>query len=326
MSAAKPAVTLANGALMPCFGFGTWMLKGDNAADMVYTAIAKGCRHIDAAAIYKNETFVGNGIKRAISEGIIKREDLFVTSKCWNTEHNPKDVEPACRRSLKDLGLDYLDLYLVHWPINWLKGDGYLVSVAAENGARVLDESTLEDTWRAMGALVDAGLTKAVGVSNFSAEQLKRVWDVSDQKPVCNQVESHPHWNQLALEEAIAAAVGKGKVALTAYSPLNFNEPDKEDPVQTRPDLLKNATVCAIAEKLGKTPAQVVLRYHIELGRSVIPRTSSPTRLEENMGCLSFSLDAEDVKALSELEQVRGLNPYNFNGEVGTPFFNDAKL
>jgi aldehyde reductase len=312
---------------MPCFGLGTYKLMGEVAADMVYSAIVKGCRHIDCAAIYMNEEFIGNGIKRAISEGVIKREDLFVTSKCWNTEHNPKDVEPACRRSLKDLGLDYLDLYLVHWPINWLKGDSYLTSVFAENGARVLDGSTLEDTWRAMGALVDARLTKAIGVSNFSAEQIERLWAVSEHKPVCNQVESHPYWNQLALEEATAAAVGKGKVALTAYSPLNFNVPDKLAPVQTRPDLLKDATVCTIAEKHGKTPAQVVLRYHVELGRSVIPRTSSTTRLDENLGCLSFALDAEDVKALSGLEpQIRAVNHYNFNGEVDTPFFKDDTL
>jgi len=304
------SVLLSNGLTIPSLGLGTWKVARTDAADAVYNSIVVGYRHIDCAHIYGNEKEVGAGLKRAFDEGIVKREDLWITSKLWNDDH--ADVAAACKVTLSNLGLDYLDLYLIHWPTHWVKNGPWPPKI--DTGI------TMESTWRQMEALVDHKLTRSIGVSNCSAAQVKEVYDCARIKPVMNQVESHPFFNQFALEKAIAPL----GVKLTSYSAFNLNDPDPKDPVQERHSLFTNKDVVAIAAKHGKTPAQVLVRWHIDLGRCVIPKSIHVNRLKENFGALSFKLDTEDMEKLAALgPQIRGLNPYSFDGVKDAPFFKD---
>jgi diketogulonate reductase-like aldo/keto reductase len=303
------SVKLTNGLSVPAIGYGTWKLGKDIATDAVYTAIKTGYRHIDCAHIYGNEKEVGAGIKRAIDEGIVSRSDIWVTSKLWNDDH--ADVMGACQNTLNNLGLEYLDLYLIHWPTNWVKGSW--PPVLAEGITNVT-------TWKGMEAVQQKGMTKSIGVSNYSAAQVQEIIDNATVRPVINQVEAHPYWNQFKLE----AALKPMGVALTAYSPFNQNAADKLDPVQERHSLFDAPEVVAAAAKHNKTAGQILLRWHVQLGRVVIPKTKTPARMAENLGALAFELDAEDMAALNAMKpQIRGLNPYSFDGVEGAPFFKD---
>lgn len=267
---------------MPLIGMGTAAIK---SPESVKQALELGYRHFDCAEFYGNEAVVGEGLAGFVAAG--KRDDLFVVSKLWNTHHRPEDVRPSCERTLKDLGLKHLDLYLIHWPEAWLpdKTPGSLLPP----GVPEADTSvTIEQTWSAMEALVDTGLVRAIGVSNFSLAQVEAILAVCRIKPAVNQVELHPLLSQRKL---VGVLFRKG-IQSVAYSPLGgqgFFSPN---------DLKDQDTVTRVAKETGKTPAQVLLKWNIQRGVVVIPKASSEAHLKENIsGCFDWKL-SNDHKAL----------------------------
>ncbi|KAG5841167.1 hypothetical protein ANANG_G00196700 [Anguilla anguilla] len=215
-----PCVTLSTGQKMPLVGLGTWKSAPGQVMQAVLSALDCGYRHIDCAAAYGNEQEVGEALRERVGLGkALQREDVFVTSKLWNTQHHPDDVEPACRKSLADLGLDYLDLYLMHWPMAFQRG-AEVMPRNADGSIRYAD-THYRDTWKAMEALVDLGLARAIGLSNFNARQVDDVLSIAEHKPAVNQVECHPY----LIQARLLAHCGDRGVVVTAYSPLG--SPDR---------------------------------------------------------------------------------------------------
>ncbi|MEU3206170.1 aldo/keto reductase [Streptomyces cyaneofuscatus] len=265
-----PSITLNNGLEMPQLGFGVWQVPDDEAAKAVAKAIESGYRSIDTAAIYKNE----KGTGRAIAASGVPRDELFVTTKLWNSEQGYDSTLRAFDASLDQLGLDYVDLYLIHWPVP--AKDAYT------------------DTYRAFEKIYADGRAKAIGVSNFHPEHLKRLLDETSVVPVLNQIELHP---QLQQAEARAFHAEHG-IATEAWSPLGQGK-----------GLLEVPTVVAIARKHGRTPAQAVLRWHLQTGNIVIPKSVTPSRIEENLDVFGFELDADDLAAFAALDEGKRLGP-----------------
>ncbi|ORY98034.1 NADP-dependent oxidoreductase domain-containing protein [Syncephalastrum racemosum] len=277
--------TLNTGAKIPAVGLGTWQSPDDEAYTAVKTAIASGYRHIDTAWAYGNEEAVGRAIRDGLKENNLKREDVFVTTKLWSTFHRPEKVEEGIQESLTKLSLDYVDLYLMHWPValNPEKGEKF---PTREDGSRDLDEKvTIEETWAALEKVQASGKAKAVGVSNFSIPFLERLLKSAKTVPAANQVELHPYLPQHKLLEYCAS---KG-IHVTAYSPLG----------STNSPLLTDATVTKIAEKHGKSPAQVLLSWGATR-TSILPKSVTPSRIESNIDL--FELSPEEVKEIEALQ------------------------
>lgn len=266
---------------MPLLGFGTWRVSQSEASDTVYNAIKCGYRLIDGAAMYCNEQGVGAGIKRAIDEGIITRKDLFVTSKLANTMHSAKDVEPACRKTLSDLGLEYLDLYLVHWPFSRAFG--------ADPSTFV--DIPVKETWTAMEDLVRKGLVRNIGVSNFTIAKLKPLLEYATVKPAVNQVELHLKFQQGPLVKYCR----ENNIVVNAYRPLCF--------VKVGENLIDNDTVKKVAAKYGKKPSQVILAWGIQKEFVVIPKSAKVERMKDNFGSLELVLAEEDMAELAKLDE-----------------------
>jgi len=302
MSISTSVVKLSNGKSIPILGLGTWKSKPGEVSTAVTHALKSGYRHIDAAACYGNEAEVGAGI----AASGVAREEMFITSKLWNTKHHPDDVEPACRKTLADLGCSYLDLYLIHWPHAFQRGD--VPFPKNDDGTVNYDIHTdYVDTWLAMEKLVDLGLVKSIGVSNFNSEQVQRILDNGKVKPVTNQVESQPYLNQSKL---IAFCAERG-ITITAYSPLG--SPDRPWATPEDVNLLDDVKIKAIAEKHNKSPAQVVLRWQVQRGVIVIPKSVTPSRIEQNGNIFDFSLTEEEMKHI---------NSFDCNGRIIVPMLN----
>ncbi|MFI5747725.1 aldo/keto reductase [Streptomyces sp. NPDC051644] len=271
-----PSITLNNGVEMPQLGFGVWQVPDDEAAKAVATAIESGYRSIDTAAIYENEAGTG----RAIAASGVAREELFVTTKLWNADQGYDSTLRAFDASLDKLGLDHVDLYLIHWPVP--AKDAYI------------------DTYKAFEKIYSDGRAKAIGVSNFLPEHLERLLGETSVVPVINQIELHPQLQQ-AQSRAFHAKHG---IATEAWSPLGQGK-----------GLLEVPTVVAIARKHGRTPAQVVLRWHVQTGNVVIPKSVTPSRIVENLDVFGFELDADDLAAFAALDEGKrlGPNPGEFN-------------
>lgn len=259
----QPMVTLNDGRKMPQLGLGVWQITDAEAADIVRTAIGIGYRSIDTAAYYKNEKGLGEGVR---TSGVDRR-DIFVTTKLWNSRHGYDETFRAFDESMSRLGLEYIDLYLIHWPV--AGSDKYI------------------DTWRAFVKLREEGRAKSIGVSNFLPEHLERIIDATGVVPVLNQIELHPLFQQ---EKLRAVNAGHG-IATECWSPLGKGES------------VKIPEIAKIAAKYGKSPAQTILRWHLDIGCIVIPKSANPKRLKENFDIFDFKLSREDLTAMAAINR-----------------------
>ncbi|MBL1090976.1 MULTISPECIES: aldo/keto reductase [Streptomyces] len=265
-----PSITLNNGIAMPQLGYGVWQVEDDQAFTAVGQALAAGYRSIDTAAAYGNE----EGTGKALAASGLPREELFVTTKLWNSAHGYDAALRAFDASLTKLGLEYVDLYLIHWPV-------------PSKGLYI-------ETYKALEKILADGRAKAIGVSNFLPEHLQRLLGETSVVPAVNQIELHPHLQQ---EESRAFHVRHG-IATEAWSPLGQGR-----------GLLDDPTIGRIAAKHGRTPAQVVLRWHLQVGNVVIPKSVTPSRIVENIDVFGFELDGDDFAALAGLETGSRLGP-----------------
>ncbi|MEM7435844.1 MAG: aldo/keto reductase [Myxococcota bacterium] len=288
-------ITLQSGSTMPALGLGTWKSKPDEVYHAVRAAIEIGYRHIDCAAIYANEDEVGRALSDAFSAGDVVREDMWITSKLWNDAHATEDVQPALEASLQRLGLERLDLYLMHWPVALKRG---VALPRTPDDFHSLEERPLEATWEAMLALTERGMTREVGVSNFTATKIARVRDATGVTPAVNQVELHPYLQQAGL----VAACHEMGVGVTAYSPLG--SPDSAAMFRRQDDapLIQHPTILEIAGRLGATSGQVLIAWALARDTSVIPKSVNPGRIAENWGAQEVALDESALAALSALD------------------------
>ncbi|VVD04026.1 aldo-keto reductase family 1 member B1-like isoform X1 [Leptidea sinapis] len=316
MASKVPMVKLENGTECPILGIGTWKSKPGEVTQAVKDAIDIGYRHIDCAFVYGNEKEVGDAISAKIKEGVVKREELFITSKLWNTFHRADLVKGALLKSLENLGTQYLDLYLIHWPQAYKEGaENFPVD---EAGKIQFSDVDYVDTWKALEPLVKEGLVKSIGLSNFNSKQITRVLEVATIKPVVNQIECHPYLNQQRLKDFCEA---RG-IKITAYSPLG--SPDRPWAKPGDPQLMDDPKLKAIATRLGKTVAQVLIRYQIDRGVIVIPKSVTRSRIASNFDVFDFKLSAEDVQLINTFDCNGRFVPMTASlGHKDHPFEND---
>jgi len=298
---------------MPIIGLGTWKSKPGEVYDAVLTALKTGYRHIDCAPIYGNEAEVGNAIRDAISQGVLKREDLWVTSKLWNDAHRKKEVIPALKKTLNDLKLDYLDLFLVHWPVALKEG---VMFPKDGDDFLSLEEVPVTETWQGMEAAVDEGLARHIGVSNFNLERVKHLVNNSRIQPEMNQVELHPFLPQSDLLDG-CRDLG---VHLTAYSPLGSKDRSSAIKKDDEPLLLEHPAVKRVADKRDCTPGQVLISWAVHRGTAVIPKSTNAGRIQENLKSAEVELSVEDLQFIAQIGPEYRFVDGSFWAMEGSPY------
>lgn len=305
---------LGNGAEVPLVGLGLWKISNEDVPGIVEQAIADGYRHLDSACDYGNEPAVGAGLANVL-RGKVRRDQMWVTSKLWNTYHAAEHVRPAAERTLRDLGLDYLDLYLIHFPIaqGFVPFDeryppGWTADLKhPERGINPV-RIPVSETWGAMERLVTAGLVRNIGVCNFGVSLLRDLLSYATVRPAMLQVELHPY---LAQEKLLRFCRDEG-IGVTGFSPLGAGSYVSLGMAKADESVLGQSSVRQIAAAHGKTPAQVVLRWGVERGTAVIPKTSRPERLRENLAIFDFELSPAEMNAITALNRN---HRYNDPGE-----------
>ncbi|XP_028033683.1 aldo-keto reductase AKR2E4-like [Bombyx mandarina] len=308
-----PTIKLNNGIEFPALGYGTWLGLNDKMEfeitdarklqDALSYAIDIGYRHIDTAHLYRVEPEVGEVINKKIKDGVVKREDIFVTTKVWHHHHKQADVEVAVRDSLRRLNLDYVDLVLVHWPM----------SISQEGIDEKIDHL---ETWRGFEEVLKKGLTRSIGVSNFNIEQMKRLLANCNVPPAVNQIEINLNLGQ---KELVDYCQSKG-VVVVAYSPFGTMVPSRNYPDSPEPKM-DNPTMLSIAKKHGKTVTQIALRYLYQRGIVSIPKTVTKSRVLENASIFDFQLDDEDVATLAQFDNgFRTIRPLFWQPYENYPF------
>ncbi len=308
---AIPTLKLHTGDMLPVVGLGMWKIENRSATRLVNEAIVAGYRHFDCASGYGNEEEVGDGLQFAMNEQLCTREDLWITSKLWNTHHRPEHVRSAIDKSLADLKLEYLDLYLIHFPIaqRFVSIEEQYPPVwffdpDASSPKMETEHVPISETWGAMQELVRDGLVKNIGVCNFGCSLVRDLLSYAEIRPAVLQVESHPY----LVQEKLLRFCLEQEIVYTAFSPLgalSYFELGMADPTES---LLQVPVILDAANGHGKTPAQILLRWGVQRQTVVIPKTSKPDRLRENIEIFDFELTQDEMAAIDQLDQNKRFN------------------
>ncbi|KPK56776.1 MAG: aldo/keto reductase [Gammaproteobacteria bacterium] len=304
---------LPDGNRMPALGLGTWKSEPGVVGGVVREAIRTGYRHFDCAPIYGNEAEIGEAVQASITAGEVSREELWITSKLWNFNHLRADVVPGLKNTLSDLRLDYLDLFLVHWPVAHKPG---VVFPETPDGFLSLEEAPLAETWAGMEEACNAGLCRHIGVSNFSVRKISGLLETASIRPAANQVECHPYFPQRELLRYCQAH----DIILTAYSPLGSGDRPARIKREDEPVLLEDPVILEIAERHKLTPGQVLIAWALHRGTSVIPKSSNPGRLKENFAAASVELDDEAMAEIDGLDRDYRYVDGSFWCPPGSPY------
>lgn len=296
------SIELNSGNKIPVIGLGSWNAKGFPLQNAILTAVKEGYRHIDTAYVYENEVDVGKALKRIFKSGECTRDEIFVTTKLWNTFHRADLVRSACRQSLERLQLDYIDLYLMHTPCAYKEGTNEL-RPRDESQNVIFSNAVFEDTWRQMKKLQQEGLVKDIGISNFNIKQMQRIL-ATGITPSVLQIESHPFLVQNDVEQFCR----ENSIHITGFSPLG--SPSRPIVFTGEPILLANETVAGIARSHNKTSAQVLIRYQLQKGHSTIPKSEQAAHIRENYNVFDFVLSDSEIKILDDLSYCRRFVPF----------------
>ncbi|MEZ5003734.1 MAG: aldo/keto reductase [Chitinophagales bacterium] len=285
-----------NGDMMPNLGLGTWKSAPGEVFNAVVEAIKVGYRHIDCAFIYENEAEIGNALQKVIKDGIVKREELWITSKLWNNAHRKDQVLPAIQHTLKDLQLDYLDLYLIHWPIAFHDGVTY-----PKSGSDFisLDDIPIAETWQGMETVAQQGLTRHIGVSNFSIKKIKDLLTTASIRPEVNQLELHP----LLQQNDMMDYCDQENIYLTAYSPLGSMDRNPAFKAADEPNLFEHPVIVEIARAHQCSTAQVLIRWAMQRGTAVIPKSVNANRIRQNFETYQIQLSEEAMDQIAALDK-----------------------
>ncbi|TFK44982.1 NADP-dependent oxidoreductase domain-containing protein [Crucibulum laeve] len=307
-------ITLSSGAPLPQIGLGTWLSKPHEVENAVEYAVRNGYRHLDLAMVYQNQHEVGAALKKVIPS-VVKREELFITSKLWNSSHQPDQVEKELDETLSLLGLDYLDLYLIHWPIAFPPGNGlFPPHESLQNEIAIDKTTTLVDTWKAVLKLPKEKV-RAVGVSNFTIEQLEGIISATGVVPVVNQIEAHP----LLPQDDLVKYAKEKNIHITAYSPLGNN-------LVGKPKLTEHPIVEEVAKKLDATTAQVLVAWGAHRGYSVIPKSVQESRIISNFKQVELSQeDYEKISSIGHNNRTRFNIPITYNPKWDVNIFDEPE-
>ena len=315
----EKTISVAGGGRIPAVGLGLWKIANEDCARVVRDAIEMGYRHLDSACDYGNEQEAGEGLAAAIRDGLVSRDDIWVTSKLWNTYQRPEHVRPALERTLKDLQLDELDLYHVHFPISLAYvpfevryPPGWLYDPDASNPSMKPDPVPYAETWGAMEQLVDAGLVRRIGVCNLGTSQIRDLLSYARIRPSVLQVELHPYLTQ----KPLVRFAHENDIAVTAFSPLGAISYQPLGMAADDESVIETSVIRSIASDLERSPAQVVLRWGIQRGTSVIPKSSDPDHLAQNLALFDFELSDAQMSQIDTLDQNRRFNDPGVFGEA----------